>query len=187
MEYQKKHKISVYLTEEQIRQRTAEIGKSITDKFQGESVYLICVLKGAVFFAAELAKQIELPMTLDFMSVSSYGSATKSSGKPCIRKDLDCPVEGENLIVVEDILDSGHTLSCLLALLRERNPKTLTVCTLLDKPDRREVTDITVDYTGFVVPDKFIVGYGLDFDQRYRNLPYIGFLEDADENKGELH
>ncbi len=185
MEYQKKHEISVYLTEEQIHQRIAEMGKEITEKFQGESVYLVCVLKGAVFFATELAKHIELPMTLDFMSVSSYGAGTKSSGSIKIKKDLECPIEGENIIVAEDILDSGNTLSRLIRLFKERKPKTLTVCTLLDKPERREAEDVVIDYTGFVVPDKFIVGYGLDYDQRYRNLPYIGFLEDADENKGE--
>ncbi len=178
MNYKTKHRISVYLTEEQINQRIAEIGADITEKFQGESVYLICILKGSLFFTAELAKRIELPMTLDFMSVSSYGSGTESSGVIKIKKDLECSIEGENVIVVEDIMDSGNTLSRLLKLLKERNPKTLTVCTLLDKPERRVVDDVEVDYTGFVIPDKFVVGFGLDYDQRYRNLPYIGFVED---------
>ena len=117
-------------------------------------------------------------MTIDFMSVSSYGSQTESSGVVNIKKDLECSIEGENVIVVEDIIDSGNTLSKLLKVLQQRNPKSLTVCTLLDKPDRRVVDDVVVDYTGFVVPDKFVVGYGLDFDQRFRNLPYIGFIED---------
>ena len=141
-------------------------------------MYLICILKGSIFFTTELAKRIELPMTIDFMSVSSYGSQTESSGVVNIKKDLECSIEGENVIVVEDIIDSGNTLSKLLKVLQQRNPKSLTVCTLLDKPDRRVVDDVVVDYTGFVVPDKFVVGYGLDFDQRFRNLPYIGFIED---------
>ena len=117
-------------------------------------------------------------MTIDFMSVSSYGSGTESSGEVKIKKDLECSIEGENVIVVEDIIDSGNTLSRLIKLLKARKPKNLTICTLLDKPDRRVVDDSEVDYTGFVIPDKFVVGYGLDFDQRFRNLPYIGFIED---------
>lgn len=180
MDYKTKHEISVYLTEEQLNQRIAEIGAEITKKFQGESVYLVCILKGSIFFTTELAKRIVLPMTIDFMSVSSYGSGTRSSGIVDIRKDLEHSIEGENVIVVEDIMDSGNTLSCLIKLLKERNPKSLTVCTLLDKPERREVDDVVVDYTGFVIPDKFVVGFGLDFDQRYRNLPYIGFVEDVE-------
>lgn len=178
MDYSKNYNISVYLTEEQLSKRIAEIGAEITQKFQGESIYLICILKGSIFFTTELAKNIALPMTIDFMSVSSYGSGTESSGEVKIKKDLDCPIEGENVIVVEDIIDSGNTLSRLFKLLKGRNPKTLTLCTLLDKPDRRVVDDVVVDYTGFVIPDKFVVGYGLDFDQRFRNLPYIGFVED---------
>ncbi|MCM1561951.1 MAG: hypoxanthine phosphoribosyltransferase [Butyrivibrio sp.] len=169
--------ISVFLTEEQINQRIAEIGEEITRRFAGGSVYLVCILKGSVFFAAELAKRIALPMTIDFMQVSSYGAQTHSSGKVNIKKDLEHSIEGENVIVVEDIVDSGNTLSLLLSLFESRNPKTLTVCTLLDKPDRREVEDLPIDYTGFVIPDKFVVGFGLDYDQKYRNLPYIGILE----------
>ena len=172
------HRISVYLTEEQIRARVAEIGADVTNRFRGESVYLICILRGSVFFATDLAKCIDLPMTMDFMIVSSYGSGTESSGKVEIRKDLETSIEGENVIVVEDIIDSGNTLSRLIPLLKERRPKTLTLCTLLDKPERRVVSDVQVDYTGFVIPDKFVVGYGLDYDQRYRNLPYVGFIED---------
>ncbi len=170
-------KISVYLTEEQVNARIAEIGAEITEKFKGESVYLICILRGSIFFTTELAKRIDLPMEIDFMTVSSYGAETVSSGVINIKKDLDGSIEGKNVIVVEDIIDSGNTLSRLLQLFKSRNPKTLTLCTLLDKPARRE-TQVAVDYTGFVVPDKFIVGYGLDWDQRYRNLPYIGFVED---------
>ena len=167
MDYSKKHEISVYLTEEQLNQRIAEIGAQITERFKGESVYLVCILKGSIFFTTELAKRIALPMTIDFISASSYGAQTHSSGVVNIKKDLEQSIEGENVIVVEDIVDSG-------------NPKTLTICTLLDKPDRRVVENLQVDYTGFVIPDKFVVGFGLDYDQRYRNLPYIGFVEDAD-------
>lgn len=177
MSYEKEANISVYLTEEQINKRVAEIGAAITERFKGESVYLICILRGSIFFTTELAKRIDLPMTIDFMTVSSYGAETKSSGVINVKQDLGGSIEGENVIVVEDIIDSGNTLSRLLQLFQSRNPKTLTLCTLLDKPDRREV-EVNVDYTGFVVPDKFIVGYGLDWDQRYRNLPYIGFVED---------
>ena len=131
-----------------------------------------------IFFATDLAKRIELPMTMDFMTVSSYGSGTASSGNVQIKKDLEHSIEGENVIIVEDIIDSGNTLSKLIPILKARNPKTMTLCTLLDKPDRREAKEVVVDYTGFVIPDKFVVGYGLDYDQRYRNLPYVGFVED---------
>ncbi len=174
------NKISVYLTEEQLNKRIAEIGAEITERFKGESVYLVCILKGSIFFTTELAKRIELPMNMDFMTVSSYGAETKSSGIINIKKDLERSIEGENVIIVEDIIDSGYTLSHLCKLFRTRNPKTLTITTLLDKPERRVVDDVKVDYTGFVIPDKFVVGFGLDFDQRYRNLPYIGFVEDAE-------
>ncbi|MDD6504107.1 MAG: hypoxanthine phosphoribosyltransferase [Lachnospiraceae bacterium] len=179
MDCSKKHNISVYLTEEQLNKRIAEIGAQITERFRGESVYMIVILKGSIFFATELAKRIELPMTMDFMSVSSYGSGTESSGVVKIKKDLECSIEGENIIVVEDIIDSGNTLSRLVPILKERNPKSVTLCTMLDKPDRRVVDDVVCDYTGFVIPDKFVVGFGLDYDQRYRNLPYIGFVEES--------
>lgn len=177
MDFTKEYNISVHLTEEQLNERISEIGAAITEHYQGESVYLICILKGSIFFTTELAKRIQLPMTIDFMSVSSYGAGTQSSGVVNIKKDLEESIEGENVIVVEDIIDSGNTLSKLLKVLQERNPKSLTVCTLLDKPDRRVVDDVHVDYTGFVIPDKFVVGFGLDYDQRFRNLPYIGFIE----------
>ena len=178
LDYTKKHNISVHLTEEQISKRVAEIGAQITERFKGESVYLICILKGSIFFTTELAKRIELPMTIDFMTVSSYGAGTESSGVINIKQDITCSIEGENVIIVEDIIDSGNTLSKLMKVFQSRNPKNLTICTLLDKPDRRVVEDVVVDYTGFVVPDKFVVGYGLDWDQRYRNLPFIGFVEE---------
>ena len=138
---------------------------------------LICVLKGSIFFTCELAKRIPLPVTLDFMSVSSYGNETVSSGRVKIVKDLDEAIEGKNVIVIEDIIDSGRTLSYLMDLLKVRKPESLKLCTLLDKPDRR-VTDVSVDYTGFEIPDKFVVGYGLDYAQKYRNLPYIGVIEE---------
>lgn len=172
------HSISVYLTEEQLNKRIAQIGKEITERFEGESLVLIVILKGSIFFATELAKRIQLPMNMEFMSVSSYGSGTKSSGVVKIKKDIEASIEGENVIIVEDIIDSGNTLSRLMPMLKERNPKSLTLCTLLDKPDRRVVDDVVCDFTGFVIPDKFVVGFGLDYDQRYRNLPYIGFIED---------
>ena len=176
MDFSKDYNISVHLTEEQLNKRIAEIGADITEKFKGESVYLICILKGSIFFTTELAKRIKLPMTIDFMSVSSYGAGTESSGKVKIKKDLEESIEGENVIIIEDIIDSGNTLSKLTKLLRERNPKTLTICTLLDKPERR-VTDVEVDYCCFNIPDEFVVGYGLDYAQKYRNLPYIGVVE----------
>jgi len=180
MDDSRKHDISVYLTEEQLNRRIAEIGAEITRRFAGESVYLVCILKGSIFFTTELAKRIALPMTIDFMSVSSYGAQTYSSGVVNVKKDLEHSIEGENVIIVEDIVDSGNTLSHLGKLLESRNPKSLTICTLLDKPDRRVVKDLRVDYTGFVIPDKFVVGFGLDYNQRYRNLPYIGFVEDVE-------
>ena len=176
MDFSKKYDISVYLTEEQLNKRIAEIGEQITEEYKGQSVYLICILKGSIFFTTELAKRIKLPMTIDFMSVSSYGSGTESSGDVKIKKDLENSMEGENVIIIEDIIDSGNTLSRLSKLLAQRNPKSLTICTLLDKPDRR-VSDVKVDYTGFEIPDEFVVGYGLDYDQRYRNLPYVGVIE----------
>ena len=180
MDYSKQHEIEVYLTEEQINKRVAEIGAAITEKFKGESVYLICILKGSLFFTAELAKHIKLPTIIDFMSVSSYGSGTVSSGNIKIKKDLEESIEGENVIIVEDIIDSGNTLSRLMKIFEARKPKSITLCTLLDKPDRRVVDDVNVDYTGFVIPDEFVVGYGLDYDQRYRNLPYVGFVKNFD-------
>lgn len=169
-------KISVLISEEEVDKKIAEIGKKISEDYAGSSVHLICVLKGSVFFTCELAKRITSPVELEFMSVSSYGSGTESSGVVRIVNDLGTSIEGKNVIVIEDIIDSGRTLSYLLENLKTRNPKSLKLCTLLDKPDRR-VVEVAVDYVGFVIPDEFVVGYGLDYDQRYRNLPYIGFVE----------
>jgi hypoxanthine phosphoribosyltransferase len=168
-----KHEVKVLLSEQEVDKRIQEIGDMITKDFAGETVHLVCVLKGGSFFMCELAKRIDINVSLDFMSVSSYGAGTKSSGVVRIVKDLDEPLEGKDVIVVEDIIDSGRTLSYLMALLKDRHPASLKLCTLLDKPDRR-VVDVDVDYTGFKVPDVFVVGYGLDYDQVYRNLPYIG-------------
>lgn len=168
--------IHEYLSEEKVTKRIAEMGAQISAEYGAEPVCLICILKGSVFFTVELAKRITSPVELEFMCVSSYGADTKSSGVVKIVKDLDVSIEGKNVIVIEDIIDSGRTLSYLLENLKTRNPKSLKLCTLLDKPERR-VVEVKVDYIGFEIPDEFVVGYGLDFDQQYRNLPYIGYVE----------
>ena len=172
------------ISEEDVAAKVKEIGAQITKDYEGKAVHLICVLKGGVFFTCELAKRIEVPVSLDFMSVSSYGDDTKSSGVVKIIKDLDESIEGKDVLIVEDIIDSGRTLSYLLQNLKTRNPKSLKLCTLLDKPDRR-VCDVKVDYVGFEIPDEFVVGYGLDYDQKYRNLPYIGVVEQDQEETQE--
>ena len=169
-------KIRVMLTEEEVDAKISEIGQRISKDYAGKEVHLVCVLKGGSFFMCELAKRITVPVSIDFMSVSSYGGDTKSSGVVKIVKDLDEPLKDKNVIVVEDIVDSGRTLSYLLELLGQREPQSLALCTLLDKPERR-VTNVKVDYTGFEIPVEFVVGYGLDFVQKYRNLPYIGVVE----------
>ena len=168
--------IEEMISEEQIDKRVREIAKQISEDYKGKSVRLICILKGSVFYTCELAKRISIPVTLDFMSVSSYGSGTVSTGDIKIKKDLDHDIEGLNVIVVEDIIDSGRTLSYLIEILKKRNPASIRLCTLLDKPERR-VTDVKVDYVGFNIPDEFVVGYGLDYAQKYRNLPFIGVVE----------
>lgn len=169
--------IEEMISEEQIDKRVREIAKQISEDYKGKSVRLICILKGSVFYTCELAKRISIPVTLDFMSVSSYGSGTVSTGDIKIKKDLDNDIEGLNVIVVEDIIDSGNTLNKLIPLLKERKPTSIAVTTLLDKPSRREV-DVHVDYTGFEIEDKFVVGYGLDYDQKYRDLPFVGVVEE---------
>ena len=173
-----KDRISVMIPEEKIKSRIAELGEEISRDYEGKSIHMICVLKGGVYFMTALSERIdpEIPVSLDFMSVSSYGDDTKSSGIVRIIKDLDEPVEGKDVLVVEDIIDSGRTLYYLLDMLRARQPKSLRLCTLLDKPDRRE-RDVKVDYTAFVVEDNFVVGCGMDYHQNYRNLPYIGQVE----------
>lgn len=170
-------KIRVLLTEEEVNARISEIAARINEDYKGKSVHLICILKGGVFFTCELAKRLTVPVTLDFMSVSSYGSGTVSSGVVKIVKDLDEPLEGKEVLIVEDIIDSGRTLAYLIQVLMQRNPASIRLCTLLDKPERRVKKQVTVDYTCFTIPDEFVVGYGLDYDQRYRNLPYIGVIE----------
>ncbi|MGN0336924.1 MAG: hypoxanthine phosphoribosyltransferase [Lachnospiraceae bacterium] len=169
-------KIRELISEKDVAAKIAEMGAQISKDYEGESVYLLCILKGGVFFTTELAKHITVPVNIDFMSVSSYGGETTSSGIVRIVKDLDTPIEGKNVLIAEDIIDTGRTLAYLMEHLKQRKPKSLKLCTLLDKPDRR-VSDVKVDYTGFEIPDEFVVGYGLDYDQRYRNLPYVGVIE----------
>ena len=169
-------KISVLIDEKKVDQRIEEIGKEISKAYEGKCVHMICILKGSVFFACELAKRITVPVTLDFMSVSRYGNDTKSSGVVKIVTDLDEPLEGKDVLIVEDIIDSGRTLSYLIEILKQRKPASMQLCTLLDKPERR-VRDVKVDYTCFEIPDEFVVGYGLDYAQKYRNLPFIGVVE----------
>ena len=169
-------KIRVLISEEEVDARIQEVADQINKDYAGREIHMICVLKGGVFFMCELAKRIKVPVSLDFMSVSSYGDDTKSSGVVKIVKDLDQPLEGREVLVVEDIIDSGRTLSYLLKILQNRNPHNVRLCTLLDKPERR-VVDVTVDYCCFNIPDEFVVGYGLDYAQKYRNLPYIGVVE----------
>lgn len=168
--------VSVLFSEEEVNTRIREIGEQISKDYEGKEIHMICVLKGGTFFMCELAKRITVPVSLDFMAVSSYGAGTTSSGAVKIVKDLDEPIMGKDVLVVEDIVDSGRTLSHLMELLKKRQPASLRLCTLLDKPDRR-VVEVPVDYTGFQIPDEFIVGYGLDYAQKYRNLPYIGIVE----------
>ena len=168
--------VKVLVPEEDVAKRIKELGEQISKDYAGKQVHLICVLKGGVFFMCELAKRITVPVSLDFMSVSSYGSETKSSGIVKIIKDLDEPLEGKDVLIVEDIIDSGRTLSYLIEILKKRNPASIRLCTLLDKPERR-VTDVKVDYVAFNIPDEFVVGYGLDYAQKYRNLPFIGVVE----------
>jgi len=168
------------LTEEELDKRIRELGAQISEDYKGESIFLVCILKGAAMFACELAKRITVPVTMDFMATSSYGSGTTSSGEVKIKKDLDLPMEGANVLIVEDIIDSGNTLNFLSQLFKDRNARSVRMCTMLDKPDRREV-DVDVDYTGFTIPDEFVVGFGLDYAQKYRNLPYIGVIENPGE------
>lgn len=170
-------KIRVLLDEETVEKRICEVAAQISEEYKGKEIHMICVLKGGVFFMCELAKRITVPVTLDFMSVSSYGDDTKSSGVVRIVKDLDESLAGKEVLIVEDIIDSGRTLSYLIEVLKQRGPKSIHLCTLLDKPERRVKKQVQVKYTCFTIPDEFVVGYGLDYDQKYRNLPYIGVVE----------
>ncbi len=175
-----KETVRVLIPEDKVDERIAQLGEEISKDYAGKQVHLIGILKGSIFFICELAKRITVPVTLDFMSVSSYGSGTKSSGVVKLIKDLDEPIHGKDVLIVEDIIDSGRTLSYLLNNLSSRHPSSIRLCTMLDKPERREV-DVEVDYQGFSIPDEFVIGYGLDYDQRYRNLPYIGVLSLTEE------
>ena len=170
------YNIRVLIAEDQISERIKELADQISKDYEGESVHLICILKGSAFFSCDLAKRLSIPVTMDFMSVSSYGSEQVSTGRVRILKDLDESIQDRNVLIVEDIIDSGHTLAHLKSLLGTRSPKSLEICTLLDKPERR-LTNVAVKYVGFVIPDEFVVGYGLDYDQFLRNLPYVGVVE----------
>jgi len=167
----------ILITQEELAAKVKELGQKITEDYKGQSVLLVGILKGSVPFMADLMRQIDLDVTLEFMCVSSYGSSTKSSGVVRIIKDLDVPIEGQNVIIVEDIIDTGLTLDYLKRYLTGKNPKSLKICSILDKPSRRKV-EIKGDYIGFEVEDKYIVGYGLDMDQHYRNLPYISWIKE---------
>ena len=175
------------ISEEQLRARIADLGKMITTDYQGKNLLLLGTLKGAVPFIADLARAINLPLELDYMAVASYGDSSQSSGIVRIVKDLEGPIDNKHILIVEDIIDSGLTLHYLVDLLQRRNPLSLRICSLLNK-ERERVREISVDYQGFTIPDKFVVGYGLDYAQRYRNLPYIGILKPSvyqRENKPE--
>ena len=169
--------VRILLKEEEVDKRIAEVAAMINRDYAGKEVHLICILKGGVFFTCELAKRLAEPVSMDFMSVSSYGSGTESSGVVRIVKDLDESIAGKNVLIVEDIIDSGRTLAYLIEILKQRNPESIHLCTLLDKPERRVKKQVKVDYTCFEIPDEFVVGFGLDYDQKYRNLPYIGVVE----------
>ncbi len=168
--------LKVLISEQDVDARIAELGAQISRDYEGKEIHLICILKGSVFFTCELAKRITVPVSLDFMSVSSYGNSRESSGIVKIAKDLDEPLEGKHVLIVEDIIDSGKTLAHLIPILYTRAPADIKLCTLLSKPSRREV-DIQVDYLGYEIPDVFVVGYGLDYAQKHRNLPYIASVE----------
>ena len=169
--------VRILLKEEEVDKRIAEVAAMINRDYAGKEVHLICILKGGVFFTCELAKRLTVPVSMDFMSVSSYGSGTESSGVVRIVKDLDESIAGKNVLIVEDIIDSGRTLAYLIEILKQRNPESIHLCTLLDKPERRVKKQVKVDYTCFEIPDESVVGFGLDYDQKYRNLPYIGVVE----------
>lgn len=170
-----KETIEVLIPAEDIAKRVKEIAEEISGDFQGEPITCVCILKGGVIFMTDIARSLNQTVLLDFMDVSSYGNSTESSGNIEITKDLDDPIEGKNVLIVEDIVDSGRTLHFLRNYLTEKNPKQIKICTLLDKPERR-VVDVKCDYVGFDIPNEFVVGYGLDYAQKYRNLPYIGIL-----------
>ena len=166
----------VLVTEEQIQAKTRELGHRISRDYEGQDLLLVCVLKGAVSFLADLMREITIPHEIDFMAISSYGASTESSGVVRILKDLDTNIEGRNVLIVEDIVDTGRTLHYITQNLKTRSPKSVRICALLSKPSRREI-EIPLDYVGFEIPNKFVIGYGLDFAEIYRSLPYIGVLK----------
>ncbi|MCD7827438.1 MAG: hypoxanthine phosphoribosyltransferase [Clostridiales bacterium] len=168
----------ILFSEEQLKAVIKSLGEQITRDYEEKNLLLVSILKGSVIIMADLMREIKIPAEIDFMAVSSYGGDTKTSGTVKIIKDLDRDIAGYDLLIVEDILDSGKTLSYLKDILTARNPKSIKICTLFDKPERREVPNIKADYVGAVVPDEFIVGYGLDYDQKYRNLPFVGILKE---------
>jgi hypoxanthine phosphoribosyltransferase len=167
----------IMLTERQLQNKVAQLGHEISKKYKGRDLLLVGILKGAFVFFSDLCRSIDIPMSVDFMAVSSYGNQTESSGIVRIMKDLDGPIEGKDVLIVEDILDTGHTLNYLLKVLNARKPASISLCVLLDKFERREVKDIVPDFTGFKIRNEFVVGYGLDYAEKYRNLPYVGILK----------
>lgn len=167
----------ILISEDALQAKVAELGAKITKEYKGKDLLLVCVLKGAVIFVSDLMRKIELPLNIDFMAISSYGTNTQSSGVVRILKDLNSSIENRHVLIVEDIIDSGLTLSYLVDNLKSRGPASVEICTILDKPERR-TTDLEIKYTGFQVPDAFVVGYGLDFAEKYRNLPYIAVLKE---------
>jgi hypoxanthine phosphoribosyltransferase len=169
-------RVKVLISAEEIAQRVQELGREISGDYQGRDLLVIGILKGAVVFMSDLIRQISVPLEVDFMAISSYGQATETSGVVQLLKDLDQPIEGKHVLIVEDIIDSGLTLSYLHQLLQSRNPATLKTAVLLDKPERRR-TEFTPDYVGFTIPDEFVIGYGLDYNHKHRELPYVGVLE----------
>lgn len=175
---QRNEEIQVLISQEDVEKRIRELADELSSVYAGKELHMICILKGSVFYTCELAKHMSIPVTLDFMSVSSYGDGQESSGIVKIIKDLEQSIEGRHVLLIEDIIDTGNTLFHLKGILEKRKPASLAITALLDKPDRREA-EVAVDYTGFRIPDKFVVGYGLDCAQKYRNLPYIGVLEEA--------
>ena len=166
----------ILASEKDIAKKVREIGQSISGYYKDKKLLMVSVLKGSIVFMADLMREINIPVEIDFMAVSSYGKGVKTSGVVKIIKDLDIPLAGFDVLIVEDILDSGLTLNYIIELLQSRGPKSIRLCTLFDKPDRRKV-DVKADYVGFVIPDEFVVGYGLDFAEKYRNLPYVGILK----------
>ena len=166
----------VLISHQQIRERTEELGRQVTEDYRGKNPLLICILKGGLMFLADLMREVDLPLEIDFIAVSSYGDSTESSGVVRILMDLERNIQGRHVLIVEDIIDTGRTLSYIIGNLRTRGPASIKVCTLLDKPARREL-EIPIDYVGFTIPDRFVIGYGLDYGEIYRNLPFVGVLK----------